>query len=426
MNQFSTLILLMLIVAFVLRVDFIFYVIYVCIGIYAWSRWATPRAMKNLQSGRHYNSHAFWGESVPVTIRLENRGRIPLPWVRVSESVAVQLKYGRQINEVFALGRKRSAKFSYNITARRRGYYQIGTMRLTSGDLFGIRPDVQAILPAEYITVYPRIIPLTKLGLPSRLPFGTIASHQRLFEDPARPMGVRDFRSGDSLRQINWKASAHTRQLVVKTYEPAISLETAVMLDLHAASYQRRNRNDAIEWAIEVAASLAAHLIDQRQAVGLLTNGVDPLSVGNGAEFDDLSGRLLRHSSAAVRENPQTFLPPNIPPRNGRYHLVKILERLARIESDTTIPLPEWADKAASHLSWGVTILVITPRGTEAVCQALHRLVRVGFNPLLIAVEPDGNFGQVRERSRRLGFIAYNVIGIRDLDRWRQPQQVIV
>lgn len=423
MNLFVTLILLLLVVAFLLRVDFIFYVIYVCLGVYMWSRWVTPRSLKNLYIGRKYNSHAFWGESIPITIQLENKGRLPLAWLRATESVAVHLRFGASINEVFSLGSKQAIEFTYQVAARKRGYYQIGPLRLTTGDLFGIRPEHHALLPAEYVTIYPRIISLADLGLPSRLPFGTIASQQRLFEDPARPMGVRDFRSGDSIRQINWKASAHTRNLVVKTFAPAISLETAVLLDLDANSYSSQSRLDRVEWAIEVAASLAAHLVDQRQAVGLMTNGIDPLTVGDGATFDEQSGRLLKKYPHDLKENPLAYLPPSIPPRNGRFHLMKILERLARVESERTVPLAGWAEQAASHLSWGVTILVITPKGSEVVCQALHRLVRVGFNPVLIAIEPEGNFGYVRERARRLGFDAYNVAGVRDLDQWRQPRQ---
>ncbi|MCL4264315.1 MAG: DUF58 domain-containing protein [Anaerolineae bacterium] len=424
MNQFSTLILIFLAIAFLLRIDFVFYIIYVCIGVYAWSRWVVPRTAKNLHSGRTYATHSFWGESVTITIYLKNEGRLPVPWVRVTESVAVQLRQGPPVNTVMALGHKKQVALTYTIAARRRGFYQIGPLRLTMGDLFGIQPERHAQLPAEYITIYPRIIPLVRLGLPSRLPFGILASQQRLFADPARPMGAREFRSGDSLRQINWKASAHTRQLLVRTYEPAISLETAVLLDLHTDSYTRQSRANTIEWAIEVAASLAAHLVNQRQAVGLITNGIDPLAMAEGPVFDENSGRLLRHTAAALSANPTALLPPAIPPRHGRNHLVKILERLARIENENTVPLTAWATEATAHLSWGVTILAITARGTEAVCQTLHRLARAGYNPVLMAVEPDANFAQVRERARRLGFSAYLVAAPHDLDRWRAPDRV--
>jgi uncharacterized protein (DUF58 family) len=420
MGQFSALILILILLAFFLRVDFIFYVIYVSVGIYAWGRWLMPRGIRSLKSRRRYDRQAFWGEIVPVAIELTNNGRLPIPWVQVQESVATQLKYGEPLHRVLSLKRGQTAEFYYEVIARRRGYYQLGPLRITTGDLFGIYPEQLAFLPADYLTVYPRITPLTQLGLPSRLPFGTIASHQRLFEDPARPMGIRDFRSGDTMRQINWKASAHTRQLMVKTFQPAISLETAVLLNLNTSDYIHGNRQDITEWAIEVAASLAAHLVNQRQSVGLITNGIDPLASQHHG-FDETTGRLLRPSHNEIQAQPNAFIPAAIPPRNGRPHLIKILERLARIEAEETVAFADWATTACLHLNWGVTILTITADGNEATCQSLHRLVRAGFNPILITVEPDGQFGLVRERARRLGFAAYNIAQKRDLDRWRRP-----
>ena len=421
MGHFSTLILILLFVAFLLRVDFIFYIIYVCVGVYAWSRWYTPRSLSRLAAGRFYSDHAFWGETIAVTLQLVNKSWLPIPWLQVTESMATELKLDEPVNQVLSFRGHRTAEITYHVRGRRRGYYRLGPMRLATSDLFGLMPEQQGTIPADFLTIYPRIIPLTRLGLPSRLPFGTIASRQRLFEDPARPMGVRDFRSGDSLRQINWKVSAHTRNLVVKTFQPAISLETAVLLNLNAGEYERQGRQIYTEWAIEVAASLAAHLERQRQPVGLMTNGIDPLyglTDQDSAEFDESSGRLLRRKMAETQSLAGS-IPPAIPPRSGRPHLMKILERLARVETDKTIAFNQWAPTACLHLTWGVTILVITPTGDDVTCQTLHRLVRAGFNPILITVEPDYNFGQVRERARRLGFVAYNVTRLRDLDQWR-------
>jgi uncharacterized protein (DUF58 family) len=416
----TVLILILLAIAFLLRIDFIFYIFYICIGLYAWSRWYPGWALTRLNIWRDYNDHAFWGEPVTVNVRLQNKSRLPLPWITISESQAVELAAATQMSHVTALRSKETSVFSYEVRAWRRGYYKLGPMRLSSGDLFGLAAEKVGRYPADYLTIYPRITPLSQMGLPSRLPFGTIASRQRLFEDPARPAGVRDFRSGDSIRQINWKSSAHTRQLMVKTYQPAISLETAVLLNLHQDDYQRENRANHIEWAIEVAASLAAHLIDQRQAVGLLTNGVDPLGGGETAVFDEESGRLVR---ASMDNTATPSLPLVIPPRPGRANLMKILERLARIEAAKTISFIHWTPAACVNLSWGITILALTPRGDEAVCQALHRLVRTGFNPILIVIEPDANFGLVRERARRLGFTAHNVSQRGHLSQWQQPAQ---
>lgn len=420
----SYLIIALFVVAFLFNVDFIFYIGYICIALFAWSRWMVPRQLRNLKVERQYENRAFLGEEVPVSIEVENKSRFPMPWLLIQESIALQIQGNETLNEVTMLHGKETAVFTYNIKAKRRGFYQLGPLRLETSDLFGLAPQQVGNVPPTTITVYPRIVSLSQLGFPSRLPFGTLAGNQRLFADPARPMGVRHFRSGDSIRQINWKSSAHTRQLMVKTFQPAISLETAVLLDLYTETYSRKNRYSTVEWAITVAASLSAHLIERQQAVGLITNGFDPLAINDEDEtltFDVDSGRLLSKDLTKLREMPNRLIPPPIGTGNGRPHLMKILERLARLEDEQTIPLNEWATTACMGLSWGVTILVITAKGDLATCQTLHRLVRSGYNPILIAVEPDHNFNQVRERARNLGFQAHLVAGERDLDVWRQP-----
>jgi hypothetical protein len=146
------------------------------------------------------------------------------------------------------------------------------------------------------------------------------------------------------------------------------------------------------EWAIVVAASLAHYLTERRQAVGLASNGRD--SVSHTAQW-------------------------SIPPRPGRPHLMKLLEWLARVEMIETVPLAEWLPTAVHNLAWGTVVIVVTPKGDELICRALHRLQRAGLSPVLIVVEPHGQFGDVRERARRLGFPAYLIADERDLARWQ-------
>ncbi|MBP6015889.1 MAG: DUF58 domain-containing protein [Candidatus Promineofilum sp.] len=421
MTLFRWLILLLVGVAFLLRVDFIFYILYVAIGIFAWSQWNNARTLRHIEASRDYRRRAFLGESVEVNLTLKNTSRLAVPWVQFHESIPPELRLETPIRQVTSLRGRQSLIFSYQVKALQRGYYRLGPLQLTSGDLFGLVKPRDGTLRPDFLTVYPRVIPLTHLGLPSRLPFGTIGDHRRLFEDPARPMGVRDFRSGDSLRQMNWKASAHTQQLMVRTLEPAISLQTAILLDLNAAGYERRNRYDSVEWAIVTAASLANHLVDQRQAVGLLSNGIDPLRMQEESRvFDEVSGRLRFHSAESSNSLAR-YMAVAIEARTGRPHLMKILELLARIDARDTLPFATWAAAASVRQSWGVTLLAITAAGDIDTCNALHRLARAGFNPILIAIEPDANFGLVRERARRLGFQAFNVHDRRDLTRWQRP-----
>ena len=419
MSGFVWLALLLLGLAFLLRVDFIYYVLYVAAGVYVWSLLYTPRAMGNLVASRNFRRRAFLGEVVNVSLELHNRGRLSIPWLQIQESVPIELRIGNPVQHVATLRGRQTVNFAYQIKGQQRGYYRLGPLRLTGGDLFGLAKQQHGLLAADYLTVYPCIISLERLGLPSRLPFGTVASRQRLFEDPARPIGVRDFRSGDSLRRMNWKASAHTQKLLARNFEPAISLESLLLLDLNSSGYERREHRYATEWAITIAATLANHLIEQRQSVGLLSNGVDPLRLHEDTQvFDEVSGRLI--FQAALDEGKwQSYMAAPIRPHNGRPHLMKILEQLARLESQETISFSEWAPAACVDLSWGVTVLAIVADGNVSTCRTLHQLVGRGFNVVLIAVEPDANFGLVRERARTLGFKAYNIATNRDFESWR-------
>ncbi|MFT5193576.1 MAG: hypothetical protein ACI9EW_002980 [Cellvibrionaceae bacterium] len=406
-------IIFLIIVAFLFRVDFVFYIIYVCIGLYAWSYWGIPRRLKKVELNRVFQDHAFWGEPLEVSIKVENSGAMAVPWLEISDSVAVQLSAGRPINTVIPLKGKEVVHYSYPLNTNRRGYYRIGPTQIRSGDMFGFTQPKTFFLPADFLTIYPRITPIERLKIASRLPFGTIISNQRLFEDPARPTGVRDFRSGDSMRQINWKVSAHTQNLAVKTLQPAIYLESMIVLNLFKDDFAHWDKSTTIEWAIELAASLAAHLHKKRQPIGLASNGVDPLQTEAGAEimFDQTSGRLLRQSEAEIKSL------YSLPPNNSRAHLMKILERLARIETADVAPFNGWLQTNSLPLGWGGTALVVTPSADAALCQTLHHWVKRGINPILIQVEKSSNFRHIKERARRLGFTAVEVLDPAQIDQ---------
>ena len=392
MGELPFILLILLLIAVMLRLDFIFYLIYVLAGVYIMGRWWPGRSLRRIRVQRRFSDHAFLGETVPVELEIDNAGWLPVPWLRVDETGPQTLLVGNPVHEVISLKPREKTPLRYELIGRRRGYYEIGPARLSLGDLFGFTEVNAQLEQRNYLTVYPRVIPLAQVDLLSRSPHGTIRSRQPIFEDPDRVIGVRDYLPGDQLHTINWKSSARAQKLLVKKLEPAVSLSSVVVLDLERDAYNYQMRHMNSEWAIIVAASLAHYLTERRQAVGLASNGRD--SVSHTAQW-------------------------SIPPRPGRPHLMKLLEWLARVEMVETVPLAEWLPTAVHDLAWGTVVIVVTPKGDEPICRALHRLQRAGLSPVLIVVEPHGQFGAVRERARRLGFPAYLIADERDLARWQ-------
>lgn len=392
MSELPLVLLILLAVALLLQVDFIFYVVYVLTGTYLLAQWRTRRILPRLLVSRRFTDHIFNGETARVEVEVANPGWWPVPWLRYEESPPSQLTASSALRQVMALRPKERLRFSYDVVGQRRGYYPIGPGRLSTGDLFGFAQAESLYDEPRHLTVYPRVVPLADVGITSHAPHGVIKSAHPIFADPSRISGIRDYHPGDPLRSIDWKSSARAGSLQVKKYEPAVSMTTVIFLDMNMAAYTRAQRASASEWAVVVAASLANYLSSQRQAVGLASNGAD-----------SLSGATLWR----------------IPPRPGRGHLMKLLEWLARVQLAEAGSLSGWLPTATADLPWGTTVLAITPCGDEEICRALHRVRRAGLNPALLVVEPYARFGAVQERGRRLGVAVHPAWGEADLARWQ-------
>ena len=385
MSDLPYLVVMLLLLALLLRMDAVFYIAYVLGGVYLISHVLTRHVLGRLRVDRRFTDHAYLNDLVTVTITLRNRTRWPLPWVHVSESVPIELHSPNFVRGAYSLRGGEEVTLTYKLSCRRRGYYHLGPLYVSAGDPFGFTEVTRREQDAARLVVYPYMVPLTALGLPAVLPFGVVRSHRRLFEDPNRVAGTRAYQTGDSIRQVHWKATAHSDQLLVKRLEPAITQEMAIALDLDATAYTKRYRHLASEWAIVVAASVAHYLALHHQPVALVTNGHDPQAA---------DGRA----------------PVLAPPRPGRGQVMHILEVLARVQVAREGPrLEDFLLDTVLPLSWGVTVALLTPRADVAIYRLLHILRRRGFNPLLMITEPTADMASIMRQARAAQAHAYHV-----------------
>lgn len=278
--------LLALVLGLALRFEPLVYLFYGLVGVYLVNRIWLGRSLGALRGERAIgqerasadsDSSAFLGDRLPVTIELRNDSWLPVAWAVVQDQLPAGLHTVGGARWVLSLAPKARRVLRYELYCGRRGYYPVGPLLASGGTPWESDRTARTLAPAHAFTVYPHIVPLDQLGLPSRLPLGARRSHNLLLPDPARLVGVRDYAPGDRLRDIHWRASARLSALQVKKFEPSQPLQVALFLDLDEAVYDFRTRERASELAIVVAASVAADVIRQRQAIGLISNGRDPL-----------------------------------------------------------------------------------------------------------------------------------------------------
>lgn len=348
--------------------------------------------LRGVRVRRRFDDHAFMGQTVSVTVDLQNRGLMPVLWLQAHERLPLELRIPSFYRTVLSLAPFERTHLAYELTCRRRGYYSVGELELRTGDFWGVFEQT-GVVAGQPLIVYPRTIAFTRLPLPARAPFGAIARPPHLQSDPSRFYGVRPYSAGDSQRSIHWTATARTGTLQVRRFQSSIALPAHILLDLNQAHYPVSYLFSATEMGITVAASLAVYLHRTRQPVGLTALGLDPLS------------------------HPGQH---HIPARSGQGHLMQVLELLARIDR---APLPNSLADAIQHASlglpWGTLLFIVTPTVDDTIEPVLVGLHQRGLQPVLLLTAPNATFQRQQARLARLGTPLLRAETDADFDRWR-------
>ena len=329
-------------------------------------------SLHRVEYHRRLSSHrVFFGEEVQMEVEVSNRKPLPLPWLQVDDEIPkeVTLLKGKTtqdysmthqlLSNLFSINWYHRIKRHYSIQCPHRGYFAFGPTKISSGDMFGFFTRYQEIDSLDNLMVYPKIVPLEKLGIPSRQPLGEIRTTNHLFQDPVLTMGIREYRYGDAMKSIHWKSTARTGQLQTKIFEPTTTVDMGIFLDIRTVKRPIWGVvSEKLELAIVAAASIANEALSEEYRVGLYVNQNNPDSP-----------ELIR-----------------IPPNRHPEQLKRILEALAMIQPIYSTPIEGLVMTESRNLPWGSTMVVITAVPTEPLLSVLFRMKRVGRKVVLITI----------------------------------------
>ncbi|GCE26071.1 hypothetical protein KDA_15550 [Dictyobacter alpinus] len=356
--------------------------------------WATY-CLQEVRYQRHLSEkRVLFGEEITLSVSIENAKLLPLPVVQVDDMMprALPLK-GQAIRKtlvsnsvvlegLFSLRWYERVTRNYTLHCINRGIYTFGPAKLHSSDLFGFIGRELKIQELNHVLVYPLVVPITSFQLPSKRPFGDLRTSRRFLEDPSRVIGVRDYVYGDSMRRVDWKATARAQELQSKIYESTTTYSLAIFLNSSVQLDNYYSIHPALqELAICAAASISNWAIDEGHTVGLYAN--TPISTID----EETSAAFLKPKgqgrSIAERLQRHTI---HIPAASNEDQRQRIMEMLARIQSHMGSPLEEILQKERSSLSIGTTIIVITNQINERLMEILLRMQRSGHAISLLLV----------------------------------------
>lgn len=206
-----------------------------------------------------------------------------------------------------------TAAIVLELAPKRRGAYELQGFRVETAFPFGLLFAASSRVVRSKLIVYPKFFPLERLELPQsrRYQPGGVAFVSARGES-VEYIGNRDYREGDAVRDIDWRATARLSRPIVREFREEYFLRAAVVLDTHVPSPAPEACAD-FERAVSLCAACGDYMNRADYLVDILTAGPDlyHLLAGRGiASLDQMLDILARVDSTT--QSPWSELAPAI------------------------------------------------------------------------------------------------------------------
>lgn len=247
------------------------------------------RTRYQLSSARGLRPHRIEvGTSATCVVRVQNVSRLPSGLLMIEDTVPWQLgHHQRFILDHLGTGNRRDVR--YEVSAAQRGRYDIGPLKVSLADPFGLCQMTRRFHTTDSLTVVPHVVALPAVPLAGDWT-GMGESRARAVansgEDDVVP---REYRTGDELRRVHWKSTARSGELMVRREEQPWRTRATVLLDTRAAGHRGEGMSSSFEWAVTAAASICCHLARRGFALRLLDFDATPLSGASHIAVDGIA-----------------------------------------------------------------------------------------------------------------------------------------
>ncbi|MEF2966396.1 DUF58 domain-containing protein [Paenibacillus sp. M1] len=330
---------------------------------WVYNRWA----LKGVRYTRYFTKRAvFEEESLEMVEVISNAKPLPLPWLRLESSMAAGIAFGKQKNldvysgdiyqnhiSLFYLRPYRQITRRHRVSCSRRGLYRLESATLTTGDPLGVTRMTQKFDLNLELLVYPRILELGELPLPNHSWLGSLPVRRWIVEDPFLTSGVREYRAGDDLKSINWKATARTGALQVHQRDYTADHRLMICLNVEDSETMWRNitEPERIELGIRFAASVAGYALRHGIETGLMCN-------------------------ARLADGPRESIV--IGPSGDAGQLEWLLDTLARVVLDRTVSMSRLLEETVEQGTRDTDFLIISAHRGEKLHAQADELLRLG------------------------------------------------
>ncbi|HEY5851234.1 MAG TPA: DUF58 domain-containing protein [Lysobacter sp.] len=168
-----------------------------------------------------------------------------------------------------------AASFDYHLCANARGDFRFEGVQLRLHSPLRLWWHSRVAGSEQAVRVYPNFAPLARFAMfsaeqASRL----VGAHLRRRRGEGTDFHqMREYRIGDSMRQIDWKATARARRLISREYQDEKNQQLVLLLDTGRRLLARDGEMAHFDHVLDASLVVAYLALRQGDAVGLLASG---------------------------------------------------------------------------------------------------------------------------------------------------------
>lgn len=243
-------------------------------------------------------SRLFVGDELLVHAAIKNDKWLPLIWLEWQFARNNIIRWGDNdcytyIIRFLWLLWYQEVKWTIKGTAQKRGVYHIGEVTLRSGDGFRFAEKEQQYELNHLLYIYPKLVPVRVPVFQPSMQWEVKGKRGGFLEDPLLISGVREYEPGDEWQRFNWRASARTGKMQTNVYQPVVSEQLMVYIDVQGFVINKErypdnllqqqryvmNMKEAFEKFLSIIASTAIVYQERGISIGYGSNGLDYLGM---------------------------------------------------------------------------------------------------------------------------------------------------
>lgn len=182
-------------------------------------------------------SVADMGKSVRCKVRLFNNSVFPAANVRLRvESTNIFTGNKKHYKAFVSLKGRESRNVEITVSDDKCGVVTVTVDRIWLTDMLGLISCSRRISAGSDIIFMPEFIDMNVIVEPSLINYrgeSSIYDKNRGGDDTSEVFGIRDYRDGDRLQSVHWRATARSGDMMVKEFSLPIACSLLIIADMH-------------------------------------------------------------------------------------------------------------------------------------------------------------------------------------------------